>query len=162
MHGEHLRMRNWTNTTCVNRFSEMATGTKRDRPAEWDTSEIEISVEACVHGVVVDVSPVKRSRNNDTVRYFHSELTDRKKIVTFDPSLQSVLKDACEKDSTISLSKCQVKTSRDNPKQLEILLSPRSKVDSSPPKFSVNRQLKLTPHRKTPSLIRYRTRIIGF
>ena len=133
----------------------MATGTKRDRPADWDTSQIEISEEACVHEVIVDVSPVKRSRKNDTVRYFHSELTDGKKIikvVSFDPSLQSVLKDACEKVSTISLSKCQVKPSRDNPEQLEILLSPCSKVDSSPRKFSVNRQLKFTPDSKTINL----------
>ena len=102
-----------------------------------------------------NVSPVKRSRKNDTVRYFHCELTDGKKIVklvSFDPALQSVLKDACEKDSTISLSKCQVKPSRDNPEQLEILLSPRSKVDSSPRKLSVNRQLKLTPDNKTINL----------
>ena len=61
LHGDHLRMCNWTNTTCMNRFREMATGTKRDRPAEWETSEIKISEEACVHGVVVDVSLVSQA-----------------------------------------------------------------------------------------------------
>ena len=53
------------------------TGVKR----EWDASEIETSDVACVHGIVTSLSPVMKSRENNTVQYFHGELRDGKKLL---------------------------------------------------------------------------------
>ena len=67
------------------------TGVKR----EWDASEIEASDSACVHGIVTDLSPIKKNRKNEAVRYFQGELSDGKKfvrVISFDPSLQNPYK----------------------------------------------------------------------
>ena len=60
---------------------------------EWDVSEIE-STGAAVHGVVTKLSPVKHSKRNSMVCYFDGELSDghkRVRVISFDPSLRSVL-----------------------------------------------------------------------
>ena len=53
--------------------------TKRQR--EWDASTIESSDSACVHGILMEVSPVKEGRKNEQIKYFHSEMTDGKKRI---------------------------------------------------------------------------------
>ncbi len=76
-------------------------GTKRVE-REWDVSEILTAKTASVHGVITEVSPVKKSRNNESIRYFHGEFSDgikHVKVVSFDPSLQSNLKEALENQS---------------------------------------------------------------
>lgn len=51
-------------------------GSKR----EWDVSEIEEGKDVCVHGVPLQVSPVKESYTKKGVRYFYAKLTDGKKV----------------------------------------------------------------------------------
>lgn len=58
---------------------------------EWDVSEIEEADGTCVHEVPIAVSPLKKSRKNAAISYFHGELRDGKKVVrmvSFDASLQ--------------------------------------------------------------------------
>ena len=53
-------------------------------------SEIAESGGAAVHGVVMNLSPVKESKNT-SVRYFHGTISDGRKsvrVVSFDPALQ--------------------------------------------------------------------------
>ena len=44
---------------------------KKRKISEWDVSEIEETDMACVHGVPVVVSPLKKSRKNASLSYFH-------------------------------------------------------------------------------------------
>ena len=48
---------------------------------------------ATVHGMVVEVSPIKASRKNRDVKYFSGKITDGKKVarvISFDPKLRSL------------------------------------------------------------------------
>lgn len=80
------------------------TGVKR----EWDASEIETSDVACVHGIVTSLSPVMKSRENNTVQYFHGELRDGKKncygVISFYPSLHIALKQANDSEKLVAVS----------------------------------------------------------
>ena len=92
---------------------------------------------------------------DDTVRYFHGELSDGKKfvrVISLDPSLQNAFKRARDKESTVALSNCQVKPNRDNPEELELVLTNHSKVNTSPRKFIVDKRLKLPIPTKTVNL----------
>ncbi len=88
---------------------------KRERTEQdWDVSEVEECPSATVHGVVTQVSPVKTSRRNPSVRYFDGRITDGKKsvrVVCFDPSMRSALEDARATSSSISVENCNVKIS---------------------------------------------------
>ena len=67
---------------------EMA-GRKR-KLDEWDVSEMEESEGATVHGVFTELSPVKVSRRNASVRYYDGRMADGQKsarLVCFDPAL---------------------------------------------------------------------------
>ena len=83
--------------TRVKRKLKMATGTssKSGVKREWDASEIEPSDSACIHGIVTDLSPVKKGKKNEAVKYFLGELSDGKKfvrVISFDTSLKSAFK----------------------------------------------------------------------
>lgn len=74
---------------------------------EWDASEIETSDVACVHGIVTSLSPVMKSRENNTVQYFHGELRDGKncyRVISFDPSLHIALKQANDSEKLVAVS----------------------------------------------------------
>lgn len=55
----------------------MASGSEKNRTSEErNVSEIQEATSASVHGVLIDVSPVKKSRKNEAVPYFHGEISD--------------------------------------------------------------------------------------
>ena len=58
------------------------------RKLEFDVSEAEECGIAVVHGVVVEVTPVKKSRSDKKVKYFNGQISDGKKsvrLVSFQP-----------------------------------------------------------------------------
>ena len=60
---------------------------------EWEVSEIAESKSTNVHGVVTEVSPVKKSKCNPSVKYFDGKISDGKEsvhIVSFEPSLRGI------------------------------------------------------------------------
>ena len=112
----------------------------RKRKAEdvWEVSDVEESGSATVHGVVSEVSPVKVSRKNSSVRYFDGKLTDGKKtvrMICFEPSLRSKLETSRLDGSTVAVANCQVKPARGG--GVEIMATSRSEVSASPRKMNV-------------------------
>jgi len=59
-------------------------------------SEMEEEDNATVHGMVLEVSPVKQSRNNPEVKYFSAKISDGKKVARM-ISLETKLRSALEK-----------------------------------------------------------------
>ena len=77
---------------CLNPCFEMASiGEKR----EWDVSEIEEGAGIAVHGIPLNVSPVRESRKKKGVYHFNAHLSDGKRcvhVVLFDTSHLEVMK----------------------------------------------------------------------
>ena len=75
---------------CYSKFVKMAMNLK-----EFDVSELEDDGNATVHEVVLEVSPVKVSRNNPEVKYFSGKISDGKKVarmISFEISVREVKK----------------------------------------------------------------------
>ena len=110
-------------------------GSKR----EWDVSEIEESKDVIVHGIPLQVSPVKESKSNKGVRYFDASISDGKKsrrVVSFDASLQPAIKKAEEEKSVVALMNSTVKKNSLSYK-LEVHLNKSSKVVGSTREMNV-------------------------
>lgn len=102
---------------------------------DFDASEVKESKNAVVHGVITELSPVKKSKKDESVKYFSGKLSDDKdsvRVICFYPSLRNRMSSSFEKD-TVSLVNCQVCASRGGGS--EILLTDTSKVEASPKKF---------------------------
>ena len=102
-------------------------------------SEIAESGGAAVHGVVMNLSPVKESKKNTSVQYFHGTISDGRKsvrVVSFDPPLRLSLQLSRTKRSSVAVVNCQVKTGRGD-SNVEIMATNRTKVEDSPRKFSL-------------------------
>ena len=111
-------------------------GSRKRKLDEWVVSEMEESAAAEVHGVVTELSPVKVSRKNSSVKYFDAKLSDGRKVVrlvSFDPTLRESLEQLRSEGSTVAVSNCQVKDGRDGEK--EIVATTRTKVQASPRKM---------------------------
>ena len=68
---------------------------KKRKISEWDVSEIQETDTACVHGVPVVVSPLKKSRKNASLSSWRIERWQEiGSYGLFDPSLQSEMKKA--------------------------------------------------------------------
>ena len=110
-------------------------GSKR----ECEVSEIEEGKGVCVHGIPVNVSPARESRNTKGVFLFEANVSDSKssaRVVSFDPGHRAAMKKAEEEGSVVALSNSIVKRSALS-SELEVHLSKRSKVMSSPRKLSL-------------------------
>ena len=98
-----------------------------------DVSSVDApSSNAKIHGVLTALSPMKKSR---TCKYFDREITDGKnnmRLFGFHSAegIRSKLQEFEGKNTTISLSKCEVKRSRQGT-TLEIFLRKDSRVDVS-------------------------------
>ena len=130
---------------CTERTAMAGGMAEKKRKLEWDVSEAEESVGAAVHGVVTQLSPVKVSKRNPTVRYFDGKMSDGRKsvrVVSFDPSLRSAMESAHTKGSSVTLVNCHIKavsgSSRGRDGEVEIMATTRSKVENSPRKFVVS------------------------
>ncbi len=77
-------------------------GKRKRSENEWDVSEIKECPNATVHGVVTQLSPVKTSRKNSSVRYLDRRMSNGKKsvrVVCLDPTKRGALVDARAKGS---------------------------------------------------------------
>ena len=95
---------------------------------------------ANIHGVLTQLSPMKKSRSS-SCSYFDGELSDGKnsmRVFGFESSVQRKLADFYKKDLSLSLavSNCERKRSR-NGEHFEVLLKKSSDVEKSPSKFDV-------------------------
>lgn len=92
---------------------------------------------ATVHGMVLDVSPLKEGKRS---KYFAGKLTDGEKsirVVGFRGEQQSRLANCQEKCQAVSLVDCEVKRSLFSD-SVEIVLRSSSKVVMSPKKFKID------------------------
>ena len=106
---------------------------------EYEVSELQNSSNAIVHGVVTDLSPLKRSKKDAKVRYFSGLLSDEKgcvRLISFEPSLRDPLYDALTKKTPVSVFNCEIRDAREGGS--ELLVTGSCKVQSSPKKFNVS------------------------
>lgn len=114
--------------------------------SEFDVSEIAPTKSATVHGIFVgETSPVKCSKSNSSVKYFHTRLTDGKKtvrVVSFEPKLRSDIEKAREDGVEVAVSKCSVQKGKrpggTECDDLEIIVGSRTNLSKSPKKFKVD------------------------
>ena len=104
----------------------------------WDVSNIEESFAATVSGLVTQVSPIKNSKKNATIRYFNGRVSDGKQTVriSFDPSLHKTVNQAFENRSSVSFVNCQVKPNAID-KQLEIVATTKTRVETTSREYTV-------------------------
>lgn len=98
------------------------------------------STSATVHGVMTELSPVKVSRKNASVRYCDCRMTDGKssvRMVCFEPSLRNALESARKKKEAVSVVGCSVKQARNKEERVEIIASKRSTIVPSPRKYAI-------------------------
>ena len=104
----------------------------------FEVSEAKESSSAVVDGMLIELSLVKKSKRDDSVKYFTGEVCDGKgsvRVICFEPQLRAKLSSAFEeKSAAVSLVNCQVRAARGGGS--EILLTKSSKVEASPKKFS--------------------------
>ena len=109
----------------------------------YDVSELDSPCsQVDINGIVTQLSPVKKSRTNDRVRYFDGKLSDGKKtlrVVSFEPGLRAQMDKSLTEKSPVTIVNCQEQKktqyiSANGPDTLEILASKKSKVQSSPHK----------------------------
>ena len=101
---------------------------KRKLENEFDISDITPSKSARVHGVVVgQISPIKSSKRDPSMKYFEGNLMDGKKtirMVAFEPKIRAEIESARDKCQEILLSDVTVKKNARSigADQLELLL----------------------------------------
>jgi hypothetical protein len=104
-----------------------------------DVSEVKESKNAVVHGVITELSPVKKSRKNESVKYFSGQLCDGKdsvRVIYFEPCLREKMSDCFEKKEPVCLSNCQIRSGARGGS--EVLLNKLTQVAVSPKKFDTN------------------------
>ena len=83
---------------------------------------------------------MKKSRNNDEVKYFDGKLTDGKvvrRLVSFDPSMLNEMKGLKSRGESISLVNCVIQKSRYG-EEFEVVASKRSSLVASPKRFNID------------------------
>jgi hypothetical protein len=112
------------------------TKSKRPRDDEFDVSEIPSpKKEANVYGIVVDVSPVKKSNKNPNIQYFDGQVSDGKKtvrVVCFDTKKKSVMDQAKEDKKPLVFRNCQIKQA--NSGDYELIASTNTNIRLAPDK----------------------------
>ena len=124
-------MHDKSHSYLIRRYFGMATKRKME---EFDLCEIKESGSAIVHSVVTELSPIKKSKKDDKLKYFSGQLSDGKKcmhVISFEPCLRQPMNDS--KKEAISVVDCQVRPGRSGGS--EIILGQLTKVQPSPKKF---------------------------
>ena len=106
---------------------------------EWDISEMKEGKGMCLHGVFVNVSPTRESKNTKGVFYFEANSSDGKRcarVVSFDTAHRVAMKKTEEEGSVVALSKSIVKRSSLS-SELEVHMNKRSKLMPSLRKLSL-------------------------
>ena len=91
------------------------------------------------HGVVIgELSPIKTSTKNSTVKYFDGRFGGGKKtvrLVSFDPKLRTQFEEVKKLGSGVALQNCLVKRKADD---FELHVNSKSSILRSPKKFKVS------------------------
>ena len=98
---------------------------------------------AIVHGIITDLSPVKKSRKDEKVEYFKGQLSDGKgymRVISFNPSMRQPLYESLSNKSPISVINCKVRDAREGGQ--ETFVSDTCKIQALPKKFDVNTLIK--------------------
>jgi ssDNA-binding replication factor A large subunit len=106
---------------------------------DFDASEVKESKNVVVHGVITELSPVKKSRKNESIKYFSGQLCDGKdsvRVIYFEPCLREKMSCCFEKKEPVCLSNCQVRSGARGGS--EVLLNKLTQVAVSPKKFDTN------------------------
>jgi len=77
----------------------------------FEVSEMEEEDNATIHGVVVEVSPVRPSRNNPNVKLFSGKVSDGVKVarvISFEPKLHPSFAKSREEGKSVALVNCKV------------------------------------------------------
>ena len=117
---------------------------KRAAAADYEVSNMIEEDSATVHGVVVDLSPIKSSRNNPAVKYFNARISDGKKsarVVSFEPKLRPSLETSQMEGSTVAIVNCRIKPGKFD-SALEVTASHHTEVATSPKKFKLDLSLQ--------------------
>ena len=112
------------------------------RKFEPESIEIEIAdinrtiSAATLHGVVINVSPMKKGEKNSSVNYFDGEISDgtnKLRFISFNSKLRPNIEKSFNESSTIQLVNCQIKESSyiGQLNQYEILLSTKTQINES-------------------------------
>ena len=111
------------------------------RDSAVDVSEVtKSSVHASISGVVTTISPMKRSKRNP---YFEGSISDgisSSRLFRFDGMVRRRQVDFEKKGQAVVLDKCEVKPSRLNADQLEVLVSPKTMMEESGKVYQVIKQ----------------------
>ena len=110
------------------------------RGREFVVSEMEAQSSATVHGMKVELSPMKTSSNNPDLKYFSGKITDGKKtarVVSFESKLRSVLEKSKEEKEPVAFIDCNIKEGKYY-SDLEIMVNHRTKVEISPKRFKID------------------------
>lgn len=119
---------------------------------DFDVSQIEEGAGVTVHGVVVDLSPIKSSRTNPDLKYFSGKLSDGKtvaRMISFHPQLRPSFEESRKKRSSIAMVNCTIKEAKYE-SGLEIVGSSHTLVQSSPKKFKLDETLSLATSSDIP------------
>ena len=117
-----------TNKGCTRACEVREMAEKKD----FDVSDLVEVSNATVHGVAMEVSPVRPSRKNPEVKYFSGKLSDGQKVVrmiSFEPKLRPVLDKSREERKPVALVNCKVSESKFE-SGFEIMTSGRMVVKS--------------------------------
>lgn len=128
-------------TPAANRsFIFILRRTMAKRCREFDVADLEEEPHAKVHGVVLELSPVKSGRKNPDVKYFSGRLSDGKKVATlvsFDPKLHTDMEKSRIERNSIALVDCKICEGKFAP-GLEITTGTHTRITTSPKKFTID------------------------
>lgn len=84
-----------------------------------------------IHGVVIDLSPIKCSKNNPTLKCYNGKISDEVKcarVISFDPKSRPALETSQVEGKPIALVNCKVRPGKYDP-SLEITVSNNTEVE---------------------------------
>ena len=114
--------------------------------AEYDVGEIKECGSAIVHGVVTNLSPMKKSRRDEKMKYFDGQLSNEKSCVWVISMSASL-----EKNEPVSLVACQDRGGLGGAS--EIILSKAAKLMQSLRKFSKDSLMKVKKENPPPTKV---------
>ena len=106
----------------------------------YDVSELEIDEDATVHGKVLELSPIKISRNRRDCLYFNGKLSDGVKMarfVSFERKLRECLDKFLQENKSVVVSGCRIQSNKYD-RSKEIITGRSSVVGQSPKKFKID------------------------